>query len=66
MAEIGPDGRSTEERLVGVLVEEVLRGKHLRAAVEVIFDRLEGRALPQIEAADVTADLRTRSDEELR
>jgi hypothetical protein len=47
-------------------VQEALRGRQRLAAVEVIFDRLEGRARQQIEVADVTAELRQESDDELR
>ena len=66
VSEVGQDGRSLEDRLVGVLIEEALRGRHRLAAVEVIFDRLEGRARQQIEVADVTKELRQKSDDELR
>jgi hypothetical protein len=66
VAEVGPDGRSLEDRLVGVLLQEALGGRHRLAAVEVIFDRLEGRARQQIEVADVTKELRQKSDDELR
>jgi hypothetical protein len=66
VAEAGPDGRSLEDRLVGVLLQEALGGRHRLAAVEVIFDRLEGRARQQIEVADVTKELRQKSDDELR
>jgi hypothetical protein len=55
-----------EERLVGVLLQEALGGRHRLAAVEVIFDRLEGRASQHIEVADVTRELRQKSDDELR
>ena len=44
ISEVGPDGRSLEDRLIDVLVQEALRGRHRLAAVETIFDRLEGRA----------------------
>lgn len=44
MAEVGPDGRSLEDRLVGVLVQEALKGRQRLAAVAVIFDRLYIRA----------------------
>jgi hypothetical protein len=49
-----------------VLVQEALRGRHRLAAVATIFDRLEGRARQQIEVADVTKELRDKSDVELR
>jgi hypothetical protein len=66
VAEIGPDGRPLEERLVAVLIEEALKGKHRLAAVELIFDRLEGRARQQIEVADITKELREKSTFELQ
>jgi hypothetical protein len=66
MSEVGPDGRSLEERLVAVLIQEALRGRQRLAAVAVIFDRLEGRAHQQIQVADVTKELREKSDDELR
>ncbi len=65
MAEVGPDGRSLEDRLVGVLIQEALKGGQRLAAVAVIFDRLEGRAHQQIQIADVTKELREKSDGEL-
>lgn len=66
MGEIGPDGHSLEDRLVGVLIQEALKGRQRLAAVAVIFDRLEGRAHQQIEVADVTKELRQKSDDEQR
>ena len=66
IAEAGQDGRTIEERLVAALVEEALRGKHRLAAIEVIFDRLEGRPAQRLDLADVTSDLRSRSTEELQ
>jgi uncharacterized protein DUF5681 len=66
VAEIGLDGRTIEEQLVEVLVQEALSGQHPLPAVEMIFDRLEGRARQQIEVADVTRELREKSDDELR
>jgi hypothetical protein len=66
VAEVGADGRSIEQQLVEVLLHEALRGKHRLAAVEVIFDRLEGRASQHIQIADVTKELRQKSDDELR
>jgi hypothetical protein len=37
------------------LVKEALRGKHRLAAVEAIFDRLEGRPAQRLDLADVTS-----------
>jgi hypothetical protein len=58
VAEVG----SIEQQLVDVLLHEALRGKHRLAAVEVIFDRLEDRASQHIQIADVTRELRQKSD----
>lgn len=66
VAEIAADGRTLEEHLIDVLLQEALRGKHRLPAVELIFDRLEGRACQQIEVADITRELREKSDQELR
>jgi hypothetical protein len=49
-----------------VLVSEALDGKNRLAAVEIILDRLEGRSRQRLEVADVTAQLRDKSDEELQ
>ena len=51
VSEIESDGRSLEDRLVDVLLQGALRGRHRLAAVEVIFDRLEGRSTQQIQVA---------------
>ena len=66
VSEVGPDGRSIEQQLVDVLLHEALRGQHRPAVVEVIFDRLEGRASQHIQIADVTKELWQKSDDELR
>jgi hypothetical protein len=66
VSEVGQDGRSVEQQLVNVLLHEELRGRHRLAAVEAIFDRLEGRASQHLEIADVTKELRQKSDDELR
>jgi hypothetical protein len=51
---------------VDVLIAEALAGKNRLPAVEVIFDRLEGRSRQHLEIADVTAELRNKSDAELQ
>ena len=51
---------------MAVLVEGALRGKHRLAAIEVIFDRLEGRPAQRLDLADVTSDLRAHSTAELK
>jgi hypothetical protein len=66
IAEITPDGRTIEQHLIDVLLQEALRGKHRVPAVELIFDRLEGKAHQRLEVADITRELREKSDEELK
>jgi hypothetical protein len=66
VAEIDANGQTIEARLVEVLVSEALDGKNRLPAVEIIFDRLEGRSRQRLEVADVTAQLRDKSDEELQ
>ena len=64
--EIDTKGRTIESLLVEVLVHEALDGKNRLAAVEIILDRLEGRSRQRLEVADVTAQLRDKSDAELQ
>jgi hypothetical protein len=66
VAETGTDGTTVEQQLVDVLVHEAPRGGHRLAAVEAIFDHLEGRARQEIEVAGVARELRQKSDDELR
>jgi hypothetical protein len=66
VAEADADGRTVEDQLVEVLVQEALRGKHRLPAVEAIFDRLEGRSIQRVDVKDVSADLRGRTDQELQ
>ena len=66
IGEVDADGRPIEERLVEVLVHEALGVKNRLSAVEVIFDRLEGRARQRVGVADITAELRNKSDGELQ
>jgi hypothetical protein len=47
-----PDGRTVEEALAHVLVEEGLNGRHRVAAVNSIFDRLEGKPKRQLAVDD--------------
>lgn len=63
--ETGPDGRSIEEQLVDVLVEEALNGKNRLPALEEIFNRLEGRAHQTLAVSDLTQEMSTKSDAEL-
>ena len=64
--EMARDGRTIEEHLIDALLQEPLRGKHRLPAVELIFDRLEGKARQTLEVADITSQLREKSDEELK
>jgi hypothetical protein len=66
VAEVDASGRTIEARPVEVLVNEALDGKNPLPAVEIIFDRLEGRSRQRLEVADVTAQLRDKSEEELQ
>ena len=66
IAEVDANGLTVEARLVEVLVHEALFGKNRLPAVEQIFDRLEGRSRQHFEIADVTAELRNKSDGELQ
>jgi hypothetical protein len=66
VSEVDADGQTIESRLVEVLVSEALDGKNRLPAVEIIFDRLEGRSRQRLEVADVTAQLRDKTDEELQ
>jgi Family of unknown function (DUF5681) len=70
LAEVKPDdsaGRTFAEvvaaNLIAIACEQGPGAVH---AASEIADRLEGRSRQQIEFADITADLRNRSDEELQ
>ena len=64
--EVGADGRIVEEQVVGVLIEEALRGRHRLPAIQTIFDRLEGRPRQQLEIKhDELAEFASRSDADL-
>ena len=61
-----PQGRTYAEVVAASLVETACsRGHSIVAAANEIIDRLEGRARQQIEVADVTKELRERSDADL-
>jgi Family of unknown function (DUF5681) len=63
--ETAHDGRSIEQMLVDVLVEEALHGKNRLPALEEIFNRLEGRAHQTVAVSDLTQEMSTKSDAEL-
>ena len=70
LAEVKPDdpaGRTYAEVVAENLVEIACsEGPGAVHAASEIADRLEGRSRQSIEFADLTADLRSRSDEELQ
>ena len=66
IAEVDANGLTVEARLVAVLVDKALSGKNRLPAVEQVLDRLVGRARQHLEIADVTAELRNKSDVELQ
>jgi len=70
LAQVKPDdpaGRTYAEVVAENLVEIACsEGPGAVHAASEIADRIEGRSRQSIEVADITADLRDRSDEELR
>ena len=70
MAEVKPDdpaGRTYAEVVAENLIEiACTEGPGVVYAASEIADRLEGRSRQQLEFADITAELRNKSDEELR
>ena len=69
MAEVKPDdaqARTYAEIVASNLIEIASSpGRSAVAAASEIADRLEGKARVSLDFADVTADLRARSNEEL-
>jgi hypothetical protein len=65
LAEKSDDGRTYEERLVAVLMDEALKGRNRVAAVIAIFDRCLGKPAQQLNLNDITRLLQGRSEEEL-
>lgn len=62
-----PAGRTYAEIIAENLVEIACsQGPGAVNAANELVNRVEGRARQQIEFADITADLRNRTDEELR
>jgi hypothetical protein len=62
-----PAGRTYAEVVAENLIEiACMDGPGAVHAASEIADRLEGRSRQSIEFADITADLRNRSDEELK
>jgi hypothetical protein len=70
LGEVKPDdpaGRTFAEIVAANLIEiACTEGPGALHAASEIADRLEGRARQQVEIADFTADLRSRSDAELQ
>lgn len=66
VAERIQDGRTVEQALIDELVREALHGgRNKLAAIQTIFDRLEGRPKQQLDFNDITTRLRNRTNEEL-
>jgi hypothetical protein len=62
-----PAGRTYAEVVAENLIEIACsEGPGAVHAASEIADRLEGRSRQQVEFADITAELRNKSDEELR
>jgi hypothetical protein len=70
LAEVKPDdpaGRTFAEVVAANLIEiACTEGPGAVHAASEIADRLEGRSRQSIEVSDITAELRNKSDEELR
>jgi len=66
IGDVDEGGKTIEERLVDVLLQEALKGRHRLAAVLAVFDRMEGRPSLHLDFNDVSADLRSRSTEDLK
>ena len=70
LAEVKPDD-PTGRTFAEVIAENLVRiacseGANAVHAANEIADRIEGRSRQSIEVADITAELRNKSDEELR
>lgn len=65
VAETADDGRTIEANLVDALITEALKGNSRLAAIQTVFDRLEGRPKQQVDFNDITKALAGRSNEEL-
>jgi hypothetical protein len=62
-----PTGRTSAEVVAANLIEIACgEGPGAVHAANEIADRIEGRPRQSIEVSDITAELRTKSDEELR
>jgi hypothetical protein len=60
------DGRTVEEALAQVLIEEGLHGRNRLAAVNAIFDRLEGKPKQSIDVRDAADDDGDKSYAEIK
>ena len=58
LGEVRQDGRTVEQALVDALILEALQGRSKLAAIQSIFDRLEGKPKPQLDFKDISDELR--------
>ena len=65
VAEPASDGATVEQELVRVLILEALKGRNRLAAIQTIFDRLEGKPKQQLDLNDITRSMANRSSKEL-
>ena len=65
LATTADDGRTVEEQIAHVLVEEALHGKHRLAAIQMIFDRVEGKPHQSTVVAETTDPFAGKTKDEL-
>ncbi len=65
IAGVDENGVTVEQRLVDSLITEALRGGNRLAAIQTVFDRLEGRPKQQLDFNDITRAMEGRTKEEL-
>jgi hypothetical protein len=66
ITQAGADRRTVEDLLIEALIEEAFMGRNRMAALAYIFDKLEGRPRQGVDVKNITEELRTRNDDELR
>src|SRR5262245_23879738 len=66
VSQVDKTGRSVEQLLADVLIFEAIKGKHRLAAINSIYDRLEGKPRTSIEVKSQSdLDISNRSSEEV-
>jgi len=66
VSQVDKTGRSVEQLLPDVLIFEAIKGKHRLAAINSIYDRLEGKPRTSIEVKSQSdLDISNRSSEEV-